>query len=162
MKAWAGRRAVVVAALAALAAAGPVADAGLRAAAEQPDAAEALLARARVAATEHDFTGVLEVRWSDRSGPRTQEVSIRSTNGVLALGDDGRVVVDGADRFVHASEGWLAVWHSAPGRGAPSPSEKWSLTLHDGPTVATILVCLIGGQSRLGGGQPRLRGFRQT
>jgi sigma-E factor negative regulatory protein RseB len=130
------RPALVVVAVAALAGVAPIADAAHRAAADQADPAEQLLIGARHAAAEHDFTGVLEVSWSDAGGPRSNEVSVRSTNGVLALGDQGEVVVDGSSRFLHGTEGWLAVWRSATQPDGPSPSQKWDLTLHDGPVIA--------------------------
>jgi hypothetical protein len=130
------RPVLVVATVAALAGVAPIAGAGIRAPADQADPAEQLLVGARHAATEHDFTGVLEVSWSDAGGSRSHEVSVRSTSGVLALGDQGEVVVDGPSRFVHATEGWLAVWRSATRPDVPSPSQKWQLTLRDGPVVA--------------------------
>jgi MucB/RseB family protein len=136
MSARVSRPALVVATVAALAGVAPIADAGLRASAVQADPAEQLLVGARHAASEHDFTGVLEVSWSDAGGLRSHDVSVRSTSGVLALGDQGEVVVDGPSRFVHATEGWLAVWRSATQPDVPAPSQKWELTLRDGPVVA--------------------------
>jgi MucB/RseB N-terminal domain len=130
------RPALVVAAVAALAGVAPIAGAGLNAGADQIDPAEQLLVGARHAATEHDFTGVLEVSWSDDGGAHSREVSVRSTNGVLALGDQGEVVVDGQSRFLHATDGWLAMWRSATQPDVPSPSQKWELTLRDGPVIA--------------------------
>ena len=130
------RPALVVAAVAALAGVAPVADAGFHAAAGQTDPAEQLVVGARHAATEHDFTGVLEVSWSDGGRSQSREVPVRSTSGVLALGDQGEVVVDGPSRFLHATQGWLAMWRSATQPDVPSPSQKWDLTLHDGPVIA--------------------------
>lgn len=136
MSTWVSRPALVVAAIAALTGVAPIADAAHGAAADQADPAEQLLIGARHAAAAHDFTGVLEVSWSDAGGSRSDEVSVRSTNGVLALGDQGEVVVDGSSRFLHASEGWLAVWRSVTQPDVPSPSPKWELTLHAGPVIA--------------------------
>jgi hypothetical protein len=130
------RPALVVTAMAALTALGPVADAGLRAGADQSDPAEELLANARHAAERSAFSGVLEVTWSDAAGPHAREVAVRSANGVLSLGDEGQVVVDGPRRFVHETEGWLAVWGGTVVPDVPSPSEKWRFTLRDGPVVA--------------------------
>ncbi len=130
------RSALVVTAMAALTALGPVADAGLRAGADQSDPAEELLANARHAAERSAFSGVLEVTWSDAAGPHSREVPVRSANGVLSLGDEGQVVVDGPRRFVHETEGWLAVWGGTVVPDVPSPSEKWRFTLRDGPVVA--------------------------
>ena len=135
MTARGARSALVVAAIAALAAVG-LADAGLPAVAGQADPAEQLLSGARRAAEEHDFAGVLEVTWSDGSGSRSQEVPVSNTGGVLALGDEGQVVVAGPRRFVHETQGWFAVWSSQDQPAAPSPSEKWELRMRDGPVVA--------------------------
>ncbi|HEY3096780.1 MAG TPA: sigma-E factor regulatory protein RseB domain-containing protein [Acidimicrobiia bacterium] len=136
MTARLSRPALVVTAMAALAAVGPVADARLRADADQADPAEQLLTGARHAAERSDFSGVLEVTWSDAAGAQSREVSVRSANGVLSLGDDGQVVVEGPRRFLHETEGWLAVWGRQAAADVPSPSRKWRLTLRDGPVVA--------------------------
>lgn len=130
------RPALVVAAIAALAGAWPVAGAGLRAGADQVDPAERLLTDARHAAERYDFSGVLEVTWSDAAGPHSAEVSVRSANGVLSLGDESQVIVEGPRRFVHETEGWLAVWSRDVASSVPSPSQKWQLTVRDGPVVA--------------------------
>jgi hypothetical protein len=136
MSAHVSRPALVVAAIAALAGVGPIAGAGPRAVADQVDPAERLLTNARHAAERYDFSGVLEVTWSDAAGPHSGEVSVRSANGVLSLGDDSQVVVEGTRRFVHETEGWLAVWSRDVASSVPSPSEKWQLTARDGPVVA--------------------------
>jgi hypothetical protein len=135
MNVRAARPALVAAVIAALVATGSLADAGLRAAAGPSDPAEDLLASARNAAARSDFSGVLEVTWSDSAGRHRREVPVRSVNGVLSLGDDGEVVVDGPRRFFQETEGWLAVW-SQDVQPVPSPSKKWRLTLRDGPMVA--------------------------
>jgi MucB/RseB N-terminal domain len=136
MSARVSRPAVVVAAIAALAAAWPVVGAGLRAGADQVDPAERLLTDARHAAERYDFSGVLEVTWSDAAGPHSGEVPVRSANGVMSLGDESQVVVEGPRRFVHETEGWLAVWSRDVASSVPSPSQKWRLTVRDGPPVA--------------------------
>jgi negative regulator of sigma E activity len=136
MSARVSRPALVVTAMAALAAVGPVADAGLRAAADQPDPAEELMTGARHAAERSNFSGVLEVTWSDAAGAHSREVAVRSTNGVLSLGNEGQVVVDGPRRFVHDTEGWLSAWGREVTSEVPSPSEKWRFTLRDGSVVA--------------------------
>ena len=135
MTARGARHALVIAAVAALAGVG-FADAGLRAVAGQPDPAEQLLSGARRAAEEHDFAGVLEVTWSDAGGSRSHEVPVSNTGGVLALGDEAQVVVEGPRRFVHETQGWFAVWSSEDQPAVPSASEKWELRLRDGPAVA--------------------------
>jgi MucB/RseB N-terminal domain len=136
MNVRAARPALVVTVMAALAAVGPVADAGLHAVAEQADPAEELLSGARDAAERADFSGELEVSWSDAAGRHSRELSVRSANGVLSLGDDGQVVVEGPRRFVHETQGWLAVWGRTAAPDLPSPSRKWRFTLRDGPVVA--------------------------
>jgi hypothetical protein len=129
------RPVLVIAAVAALAVVG-FADAGVRAVAGQADPAEQLLSDSRRAAEEHDFAGVLEVTWSDASGSRSHEVPVTNTGGVLALGDEGQVVVEGPRRFVHETQGWFAVWSSADQPAVPSPSQKWDLRVREGPVVA--------------------------
>jgi len=95
-----------------------------------------LLDDARRAAQEQDFSGVLEVTWSDSRGEHSSEVFVRSANGVLALGDRPRVIVDGARRFVQGPDGWLAVWSQETAPDVPPASDKWLLSVRDGPTVA--------------------------
>jgi MucB/RseB N-terminal domain len=95
-----------------------------------------LLDDARRAAQEHDFSGVLEVTWSDRRGEHSSDVFVRSANGVLALGDRPQVIVEGAHRFVQGSDGWLAVWSQETAPEVPPASDKWMLSVRDGPTVA--------------------------
>jgi hypothetical protein len=129
------RPVLVFAAVAALAGVG-FADAGLRAGADRSDPAEQLLSGARRAAEDHDFAGVLQVTWSDARGSRSHNVPVSSTGGVLALGNEGQVVVEGPRRFVHETQGWLAVWSNEDQPAVPSPSEKWELHLRDGPVVA--------------------------
>lgn len=135
MRVRVARPALLAAVIAALAAAGPLADSGLWAFAGPDDPAD-LLANARDAAARSDFSGVLEVTWSDAAGRQTREVPVRSVNGVLSLGDDGEVVVDGPRRFLHETEGWLAVWSQDVEPAVPSPAKKWRLTLRDGPVIA--------------------------
>jgi MucB/RseB N-terminal domain len=127
---------VVVAAVAALAAIGPLAMGGLHAGAEQPGPGEQLLDDARRAAQEHDFSGTVEVTWSDATGPHTSDVFVQSADGVLALGNRPQVIVDGARRFVHAQNGWLTVWGQDIQPKVPSASDKWNLTVRDGPEIA--------------------------
>ncbi|HEY4398540.1 MAG TPA: hypothetical protein VGO28_12790 [Acidimicrobiia bacterium] len=95
-----------------------------------------LLDDARQAAREQDFAGVLEVTWSDATGEHRSDVLVRSANGVLALGDRPRVIVDGARRFVQGPQGWLAVWSRQTSPDVPPASDKWELSVRDGPTVA--------------------------
>jgi len=95
-----------------------------------------LLDDARRAAQEQDFSGVLEVTWSDSRGEHSKNVFVRSANGVLALGDRPQVIVDGARRFVQGPDGWLAVWSQDTAPDVPPATDKWLLSVRDGPTVA--------------------------
>jgi hypothetical protein len=113
-----------------------VANVERHAVAEQTDPAEQLLTGAGRAAEQHDFSGTLQVSWNDAAGPQSREVVVRSANGVLELGDDGQVVVEGPRRFLQGAEGWLAAWSREVSTETPSPSEKWRLMLRDGPVVA--------------------------
>jgi sigma-E factor negative regulatory protein RseB len=91
---------------------------------------------ARRAAQEQDYSGVLEVSWTDAKGEHNSEVPVRSANGVLALGDRPQVIVNGARRFVQGPDGWLAVWNQETQSDIPSPAAKWDLAVRDGPTIA--------------------------
>jgi negative regulator of sigma E activity len=128
---------VVVVVVVALAGLGPLATAGLSKAPTQAGPGAQLLDTARRAAQEQDFSGVLEVTWTDAGGRHTSEVFVRSADGVLALGDRPQVIVDGARRYVRSPDGWVALWgQESVQADVPPVSEKWDLSVHDGPTVA--------------------------
>jgi hypothetical protein len=152
MTARVSRPALVVVAVAALAVAA-VGDIGRHAEGAQADPAERLLTGARRAAERQDFSGVLEVTWLDGAGPHTREVAVRGAGGVLELGDEGKVVVEGPRRFLQGAGGWLAVWsREAPTDSpSPSPSEKWRLTVRDGPVVAGRATREVDAADRDGG-----------
>ena len=126
----------VVAGVVVLAGLAPIALSSDPAATSQTGPGVQLLDDARRAAQEQDFSGVLEVTWSDSRGEHSSEVFVRSANGVLALGDRPRVIVDGARRFVQGPDGWLAVWSQETAPDVPPASDKWLLSVRDGPTVA--------------------------
>src|SRR5207248_2311035 len=130
------RALVLVATVAALTGVAPLVLAPEPAATSQTGPGVQLLDDARRAAQEQDFSGVLEVTWSDASGDHTSDVFVRSANGVLALGDRPRVIVEGARRFVQGPNGWLAVWSRETQPDVPPASAKWELSVHEGPTVA--------------------------
>lgn len=136
---------------AALAALAPFALASQPAADAQTGPGAQLLDDARRAAQEQDFSGVLEVSWSDARGQHSSQVSVRSANGVLALGDRPRVIVSGARRFVQGPRGWLTVWSQETVSDVPSPSAKWELTVREGPTVAGRPTREIDATDRHGG-----------
>jgi sigma-E factor negative regulatory protein RseB len=120
----------------ALAALAPLALGPEPAAPSQTGPGAQLLDDARRAAQEQDFSGVLEVSWSDAKGEHSSDVSVRNANGVLALGDRPQVIVEGARRFVQGRDGWLAVWSDETQPDVPAPADKWQLAVRDGPTVA--------------------------
>jgi MucB/RseB N-terminal domain len=126
----------LVAGVAALAGLAPLALSSEPAATSQTGPGVQLLDDARRAAQEQDFSGVLEVTWSDGHGEHSSDVFVRSANGVLALGDRPQVIVDGARRFVQGPDGWLAVWSQEAAPDVPPASDKWVLSVRDGPTVA--------------------------
>ncbi|HKA93269.1 MAG TPA: sigma-E factor regulatory protein RseB domain-containing protein [Acidimicrobiia bacterium] len=126
----------VAATAVALAALVPLALASEPAAPTQTGPGAQLLDDARRVAQEQDFSGVLEVSWSDARGEHRSDVFVRSANGVLALGDRPQVIVEGARRFVQGPDGWLAVWSEDTQPDVPSASDKWQLAVRDGPTVA--------------------------
>ena len=93
-----------------------------------------LLDRAREAAGSETFTGLLVVEWHDGKRPRTAEVSVHSSGGVMRLGED--VVGTGARRLVRGQRGWLTLWaHDVMGPG-PSPAAKYAMSVATGPVVA--------------------------
>ena len=126
----------VMATAAALAAVAPLVLAPGPAAPAQTGPGSQLLDDARRAARDQDFSGVLEVSWSDASGEHDSDVFVRSADGVLALGDRPQVIVEGARRFVQGPDGWLAVWSRETRPDVPPAADKWQLTVRDGPTVA--------------------------
>jgi hypothetical protein len=130
------RRLALAATVATLAAVAPFVLAPDSAAPAQPGPGAQLLDAARRAAQEQDYSGVLEVSWSDTRGEHSSNVSVRSANGVLALGDRPQVIVSGARRFVQGPNGWLSVWSQETQPNLPSPTAKWDLPVRDGPTVA--------------------------
>ena len=136
MKIRSPRGLAVVAGVAVLAGLAPLALSSDPAATSQTGPGVQLLDDARRAAQEHDFSGVLEVAWSDSRGEHRSDVFVRSANGVLALGDRPQVIVDGARRFVQGPDGWLAVWSQETAPDVPPASDKWLLSVRDGPTVA--------------------------
>jgi MucB/RseB N-terminal domain len=130
------RALIVGATVAALAGVAPLVLAPEQAASSQTGPGVQLLDDARRAAREQDFSGVLEVTWSDSTGEHSSDVFVRSSNGVLALGEQPRVIVDGARSFVLGPHGWLAVWSRQTKPDVPPASDKWELSVRDGPTVA--------------------------
>jgi len=130
------RALILVATAAALTGVAPLVLAPEPAATSQTGPGVQLLDDARRAAQEQDFSGVLEVTWSDTTGQHNNDVSVRSASGVLALGDRPSVIVEGARRFVQGPDGWLAVWSQETKPDIPPASDKWELSVHDGPTVA--------------------------
>jgi MucB/RseB N-terminal domain len=136
MRARSPRGLALLATVAALAGVAPLALAPEPAATSQTGPGAQLLDDARRAAHEQDFSGVLEVTWSDARGEHSSDVFVRSANGVLSLGDRPQVIVDGARRFVQGPDGWLAVWSQETQPDVPPAADKWELAVHDGPTVA--------------------------
>ena len=136
MSMWSPRGLALLAGVAVLAGLAPLALSTEPAATSQTGPGVQLLDDARRAAQEQDFSGVLEVTWSDTRGEHSSDVFVRSANGVLALGDRPQVIVEGARRFVQGSDGWLAVWSQETAPEVPPASDKWVLSVRDGPTVA--------------------------
>lgn len=74
-----------------------------------PDA-ERLLNAAQRAPLEVDFTGTVLVGWNDSGDWTTEEVPVRSTDGVLAVGDEA--MAQGDHRYVRRDGDWQEL--SAP------------------------------------------------
>jgi hypothetical protein len=97
--------------------------------------ADALLARARTAASMNDFVGIVEIRWRAKHGYQTSEVPVSSDQGLVEVGLGSQMVVgQGLDRWAGA-DGASTLWHDAGPDELPRPSDKWDLSTTTGPTV---------------------------
>ncbi|MDQ3946436.1 MAG: hypothetical protein M3357_15050 [Actinomycetota bacterium] len=103
--------------------------------AEAGDApAVALLERAREAAGEESFTGVVLVEWHDGRRSQRAEVPVQTRAGVFRFGDE--VVGSGARRLVRGPAGWLTLWRRDVIAFGPSPAVKYDLSVTSGPAGA--------------------------
>jgi hypothetical protein len=98
--------------------------------------ARRLLQHSRDAATDHDFTGTVEVEWQDGSRRRHETVAVQVEDGVLHFGKD-RLLGAGNRRLLKTGSGWELLW-AAPAQGRePDPGAKYDLSLGARAAVAT-------------------------
>jgi hypothetical protein len=103
---------------------------------DESDAARDLLEHSRGAATDHDFTGTVEVEWRDGGRLHEQTVAVAVEDGVLHLGQD-RMLGAGSRRMLKTRSGWELLW-AAPARGRePDPEAKYDLIVGRRASVAT-------------------------
>jgi len=103
--------------------------------AEANDNAAALLARARTAASTHDFVGVVRIRWHTPKGTQVADVPVSSDQGLVEVGlGSEKVVGHGLDRWAGA-DGAATLWHDAGPDQLPKPGTKWDLSTTAGPAV---------------------------
>jgi sigma-E factor negative regulatory protein RseB len=103
--------------------------------AQEVDLGNQYLREGRSAATATDFGGLIEVLWAAPGGTQRDEINVKSTDGVLALGDAGQVVIEGSTRYAKEGSGWVTLWGQAPDELDHSPSDKWELTVRGGPLI---------------------------
>jgi negative regulator of sigma E activity len=93
-----------------------------------------LLDRAREAAQTQSFEGLVAVEWRDGQQRHTEQVPVRSANGVLRFGDE--VVGAGSHLMVHSTDGWLSLWGHDVATLGPALTAKYHLAVEPGPDVA--------------------------
>jgi sigma-E factor negative regulatory protein RseB len=92
--------------------------------------------QSRDAATDHDFTGTVEVEWKDGGRRHHETVAVEVEDGVLHFGQD-RLLGAGNRRVLKTDSGWELLW-AAPAQGRePDPEAKYDLTLGARASVAT-------------------------
>jgi sigma-E factor negative regulatory protein RseB len=82
-----------------------------------------ILQRARRQAANHEYSGIVKVRWLDANGTaHSSETHVRYDHGVVEVGTDGHVVSTSTDAFVLD--------------GAPRADAKYTVTRAQGPIIA--------------------------
>jgi MucB/RseB N-terminal domain len=99
------------------------------------DAARRLLERSSDAATDHDFTGTVEVEWQDGGRRREETVAVEVKDGVLHLGGD-RLLGAGNRRMLKTDSGWELLWAAPAKSRGPDAGAKYGLTLGRRVSVA--------------------------
>ncbi len=102
------------------------------------DAAD-LLAGSSTAASNWEFDGTLELRWSDAGTTRTATAVVTSRAGVVELGasSTGRVLSDSVERLVaDPGVGWRVLWDTDDAvLPRPDPDVKYDITSRPGPSI---------------------------
>jgi hypothetical protein len=96
------------------------------------------LTQARRRTIDHDYSGEIVVRWLDTAGaPHSEEALVRYHDGVVEVGDNGRVVAATRDRLLLDG----AAWSTAPTSdvaGAPTLAAKYDIERTQGPAIAGL------------------------
>ena len=120
---------------------------------DDSDAARLLLAQSRDAATDHDYTGTVEVEWQDGTRRQHETVSVQVEDGVLHFGQD-RLLGAGNRRLLKTESGWELLW-AAPAKGRePDPGAKYDLAVGARASVATRPATIVAIRRR---GSERVR-----
>ncbi len=111
-------------------------------AASEDESGVELLARARDAAANFDFTGEVVVEWRDDDGRLHRErVPVREADGVLRVGEKRKIIGAGDDRLLARDGVWKRLW-AGPSDSTGSelvavdPERKYAFTVSDGPRTA--------------------------
>ncbi len=97
---------------------------------------EALLRDAREASEDVALTGIVEVRWRQGEGMRSETTEARSRRGAYVVGRGEHVAV-GADGARWAADDGIATrWGHIEGDDPPRPGATWNLSLGPGAEVA--------------------------
>ncbi len=99
------------------------------AAGDEPDPGDEILAEARDAASHHDFSGHLSIQWYDGSSYHSEEMPVRSVDGVVEILGTRTVVSDESGRYVLDDDEWQTLWSESDIPDAPAPSEKYDLSI---------------------------------
>lgn len=95
---------------------------------------------ARRAAEQTPFQGVMEVRWVDGAATRSERITVKASDAVLAvLGGNQVMAFDPNERLVsHRGDRWEELWRATVGPATrPDGSAKYQVTtVSDGPLVA--------------------------
>ena len=107
-----------------------------------------LLARARDAATNFDFTGEVVVEWRDDGRLHRERVPVREADGVLRVGEKRKIIGAGDDRLLARDGVWKRLW-AGPSDSTDSelvavdPERKYAFTVSDGPRTAGRATTLV-------------------
>ncbi|MET0628387.1 MAG: hypothetical protein ABW033_08015 [Acidimicrobiia bacterium] len=96
-----------------------------------PSAGARLISQMRAAASQTDFSGVVDVTWRSSSGKREHAtVEVHSVDGVLEVSSNGRIVLDeDGQTFVKDELGWSSTPEVPDPKHRPAPDAQWHLTL---------------------------------
>ncbi|MCU1430582.1 MAG: sigma regulatory protein MucB/RseB [Actinomycetia bacterium] len=100
------------------------------------DPVDKMLLDARRHTVDHDYSGVVVVRWIDTDGaPHSEQAIVAYHDGVMEINDNGRVVASTPDGLLLDGAAWSAA-PSAALSGASGASKKYDVSRAAGRTVA--------------------------